>query len=200
MSDSTHTAANAATTSVTYGYFYGEADEPRTFVNLSWENPLYACDDFIATSYPGHLDYDVAVERAVAEFNAPKCSCLLDDAGDGENGPRLDVDRDALCPLHGRKAAPGYWSDVDRADGYGTEWYLINALVAAEDAARLLDEQAAEQAAECAAERRNEEALYGPTAAMLDDYAREAEAGAIQGVGSGRVLAPPSWAAEEEGR
>lgn len=129
MSDSTHTAATAASIEVSYGYFYGEPSEPRTFVNLSWANPLYACDDFIATSYPGHLGREVAIERAVAEFNAPKCSCSVEEDGDGENGPHLSIDRDVLCPQHGRKADPAYWTEQD-AVSIACDDYLLNAFFA----------------------------------------------------------------------
>lgn len=47
---------------------HGPAVEPRTYVTITWGRAYQ--DDFIATSYPGHLDRSVAIARAVEEMNA----------------------------------------------------------------------------------------------------------------------------------
>lgn len=46
---------------------HGPAVEPRTYVTITWGRAYQ--DDFIATSYPGHLVRAEAIRLAVAEMN-----------------------------------------------------------------------------------------------------------------------------------
>lgn len=66
----------------------------------------------------------------------PACTCTLTEDGDGENGPHLSVDRDILCPQHGRAAQPDEWA---AGDDLGSLGYLVAAWDTVDDAARLLD-------------------------------------------------------------
>lgn len=53
-----------------------------------------------------------------------RCSCEMWDDGNGESGPHLVIEYDALCPQHGRKADPESWAF---AGDLCTEEYLMAA-------------------------------------------------------------------------